>query len=346
MESKIYVAIPAYNASKTIGNVVSAALKHVSTVIVIDDGSTDNTAIVAFEAGAGIITLGKNKGKGNALKIFFQKAIQEKFDAVITLDADGQHDPEEIPLFLYEHKLFPESTIVGNRFREKEKIPDARYNAMRIAQFYISLSANQYLEDSQCGFRLYPMAIIKNIPLTTERYVTESEILMKVGDMGKTIRFVDIKTIYNNSKSYLTPVYDVSSIAAYVISYIHIKWFVEGLTPNNPYTYSTIGYIRDTLGEKKSLNMFFQTLTVFTALPASIFFYLEYSLLQFFIPYNFASIRKLDCGFSRIVLATQMLPILLIVALIEKCLKTTGCKINLVSETIKKFYPNLWKNKR
>lgn len=342
MTSKICVVIPAYNASGTIKNVVMGVLKHVPMVIVADDGSEDNTAIIASEAGADVIVIGENKGKGNALKVLFRKAIEDGYHAVITIDADEQHDPEEIPLFLNAHSLFPDDIIIGSRLHEKEKIPRARYNAMHIARFSVSLAANQFLEDTQCGFRLYPLSLIKKIRLTTEKYVTETELLMKTGDMGINTRFVKIKTIYNANGSHFRPIMDFTCITAYIISYLYIKWFIEGATSNNPNTYTLKGHLRDRIGRNKCLDILFQAFTVFTALPVTVFYLLEYMLFQPFIPNNFASIRKLGCGFSRITLATQMLPLVLIIAIIEKIVKITGFKIHIIDGFIEKFFPNLW----
>ena len=113
MASKICVIIPAYNAEETIGPVVSGILEYVSRVLLADDGSTDQTARIAAEAGAEVIHIGKNRGKGHALKILFQRTADEGYDAVISMDADGQHDPKEIPRFIATHAEAPDNIIVG-----------------------------------------------------------------------------------------------------------------------------------------------------------------------------------------------------------------------------------------
>ncbi|NUO07196.1 MAG: glycosyltransferase family 2 protein [Candidatus Brocadia sp.] len=344
MTSNVCVVIPAYNASRTIRNIVIGALKHVSKVIVADDGSTDNTAVAASGAGAEIIIIDRNRGKGNALRVLFQKTINEEYDAVISMDADEQHDPEEIPKFLAAHIMHPDDIISGSRMGEKEKIPRARYNSMCIAQYYISLAANQFLEDTQCGFRLYPLSIIKKIRLKTERFVTETELLMKAGDMGVEIRFVNIKTIYNENGTYFKPVKDIIAITAYVISYIYIKWFIEGITSNNSNTYLAQNHVRDLIGKNKIMDILFQIFAVFTALPATVFFLIEYLFLWPFIPNNFASIRKRGCKFSRITLSTHALPVLLIIAGIEKIMKVARLNVNTLDGVIKKIFTNSWKN--
>lgn len=342
MSSNICVIIPAYNACETIEEVVHGALKHVQKVIVADDGSADSTGALASAAGAEVIAIDGNKGKGNALKALFQQAMEEGFDTAISMDADGQHDPEEIPQFIAAHVGCPGCIIVGTRMHEKEKIPRARYNSMHIARFYVSLVANQFVEDTQCGYRLYPLSIIRELKLVTEKYVTETELLMKAGDMGRKIIFVKIRTIYGENGSHFRPIIDVTLITAYVVSYVHIKWLIEGVTSNNPNTYSAKGHLRDIISRNKTIDILFQTLTAFSALPASIFYLLEYIFLPPLIPNNFASVRKLGCGFARITLATQMLPVVLIIAIIQKAGNNAGFKLNLVDGFIEKFFPHLW----
>jgi len=332
--------IPAYNASSTIGSVITGALKHVHEVFVVDDGSSDSTATIASEAGAEVIVINRNRGKGNALKVLFQKAMEAGYDAVVSMDADGQHDPEEISLFISAHALYPDDIIVGSRMHEKEKIPMARYNSMHVARFYISLAANQFIEDTQCGFRLYPLSLIKKIRLTTERYVTETEILMKAGDSGSIIRFVHVKAIYGDNNSHFRPIMDVAAITAYVISYLQIKWFIEGATSNRSCTYSPDN-IRDIIGRFKIIDLLFQIVTAFTALPATVLFLVEYTLLSPVIN-NFVIIRRCDCGFFKITLATHMLPILLIVTILEKILKSFDFKFNFVDNLIQWSFPHLW----
>ncbi|OGW42901.1 MAG: hypothetical protein A2Y66_00230 [Nitrospirae bacterium RBG_13_41_22] len=345
MSSNICVVIPAYNASRTVGDVTRGALKHISRVFVADDGSIDATGVNASAAGAEVITIDMNKGKGNALKLLFQRAMKDGYDAVVSMDADGQHDPDEIPKFIAMHDMYPDSIITGSRMHEREKIPRSRYNSMRIARFYISLVANQFIEDTQCGFRLYPLSLIKEIQLVTGKYVTETELLMKAGDMGVTIKLVNIRTIYNENGSYFRPIADITNITAYVISYIQMKWLIEGVTSDNPYTYSPKYHPRDLISKNKTLDILFQILSVFGALPASVFYLIEYIFLPFVIPNNFASIRKLKCGFSRITIATQMLPVVPLVGMIEKIGNKIGFKLNLVDRIINRFFPDLWNNK-
>lgn len=340
MNSDLCVIIPALNADETIGNVVRDALKHVNKVIVADDGSSDNTASEAADAGAEVIILGENRGKGFALQVLFRKASEYGYTSVISMDADGQHDPADIPLFIDVFNSHPLDIVVGSRMHEKEKIPRARYNSMHIARFYISLAANQFIEDTQCGFRLYPLSSLNRMNLTTGKYITETEILIKAGDMGLHIRFVNVRTIYGAIKSHFRPIMDVAAITAYVIFYLHIKWLFEGLTSDRPFTYK-MGGAADKISGFKPAAILSQTITALTAVPASMFFLIEYILLSPFIN-NFSSVRKLGSGFFKITLASHMLPVLLLVTIIEKILNKSRHTVNLVDGFLSKFYPHLW----
>jgi glycosyltransferase involved in cell wall biosynthesis len=341
MVSKICVIIPAYNAAKTISHVVRGALNYISHVIVANDGSTDETALVAFEAGADVISIDKNRGKGHALKVLFQRAADEGYDVVISMDADEQHIPEDIPLFIQAHLKNPTDIILGSRIHEKEKIPRARYNSMHIARFFVSLAANQYIEDTQCGFRLYPLALIKKMSLTTGRYVTETEILIKAGDMGSKIRIVKIQALYGAYTSHFRPVLDVDAITGYVISYLMIKWLKESVSSDRPNTYSS-NNIRDSIGRRKFINNRFQTLAALIICPMTVLFWIGYHLFPMIRRHNFPSIRKLNCGFFKITLAAHMLPVLLIIATIERVGNFIGLNIKFTDGFISTFYPDLW----
>lgn len=339
MSSRICAVIPAYNASQTIGRVVRDALKHVPVVIVADDGSSDETSAEAGKAGAQIIRINQNRGKGNALKTLFQSAIEQDYDAVVSLDADGQHDPDEIPLFLEAHREHPDDIIVGSRMSEKNSIPRARLNSMRIANFYSSLASNQYLEDTQSGFRLYPLALINRMTLTTEKYATETEILIKTGDLGGRISFIRIKTIYNKNGSHFRPINDFASITSYVICYLTIKWLIEGVSPDRPNTY-TRNNIIDRIGQNENLYTLFQLITVFTALPITVLFLLEYIFLLPLMN-NFASVRKLGFSYFRIAAATFMLPFIMISMIIDKSSSLFGLRFGFIDKLINRLYPAL-----
>jgi len=339
---KICIIIPAYNAGNTIHQVVTGALKYVSNVIVADDGSEDNTAEAASLAGAEVIKIEPNRGKGHALKRLFQKAIEDGYDAAISMDADTQHAPDDIPKFMEAHKRYPKDVIVGSRMHERAKIPRGRYNSMHIARFFISLAANQFIEDTQCGFRLYPLQLINQFHLTTERYATETEILIKTGDIGKHIRTVPVNTIYGVNVSHFRPVRDIDTITAYVISYLWVKWFIEGVSSNRPFTYTAHNF-RDWIGDRKFINGRFMVFTWLTIFPMLILYFCEYVFLSTFIKNNFASIRRLKRGFLPVFFSAYMLLILVPLGVFDLAFRTAGLNVNFMDPFIKKFYPDLWR---
>lgn len=339
MAAKICVIIPAYNASKTVHEVITGVLRYCPDVIVADDGSDDGTSAVVSETGVQLIKIEQNRGKGNALRELFRAAAEQGYDAVISIDADGQHDPASIPLFIEAYQKNPGRIIVGSRMAEKERIPKARLNSMQLANFYSSLAANQFLEDTQCGFRLYPLSLIGEMELTTEKYATETEILIKAGDRGSQIVFINIKAIYGSSESHFRAVKDVTLITSYVISYLTIKWLIEGVSSDRPNTYTRNNLI-DKISRDPFLRNAFKVITVFTALPITVLFQLEYTLLAPFMN-NFASIRKLGCGYFKITQATFMLPVVLVVLIINNTVKALGFQPDMIDRFVQRFYPEL-----
>ncbi|MBC8394624.1 MAG: glycosyltransferase family 2 protein [Deltaproteobacteria bacterium] len=212
---KICGVIPAFNSESTIAHVVKETRRHIDHVVVIDDGSTDRTARLAEEAGARVIRVKPNRGKGNALRIGFRYALDNKLDAIITLDADLQHDPSEIPKFIQQYHTSKSTIVIGNRLLRKENIPRIRYVPNRIGTYCFSWLISQPVEDSQCGFRLYDQKVIENIFIFNDGFEAEADILLRAGKRGYPISFVPVKTIYfpnNHYQSFYRPIYDTFRI--------------------------------------------------------------------------------------------------------------------------------------
>jgi hypothetical protein len=162
--------------------------------------------------------------------------------------------------------------------------------------------------------------------------------------MGAKIRTVKISAIYGSQTSHFRAVLDVDAITTYVMSYLLIKWIIEGVSSDRPYTYSP-NNIRDLIAKHKFINGRFLTFTLLTIYPLTIFFLMEYIFLSPIIKNNFASIRKLGCGFFKITLASNMVPVLLIIATIERICNWIGFKVRVTDGFIKTFYPDLWGKK-
>ncbi len=223
--------IPTCNEDKTISSLVENLLtlsaggqSLVEEVVIIDDGSTDNTRREAREAGAHVISHPENRGKGEALKTGFRYALRKEFEAVITMDGDEQHDWKEIPAFLEKAKENQADIIIGNRMGNVKNMPFVRLWTNRITSWLISAVAHQKIDDSQSGYRLIRRKILQNIDLVTSNFDTESEILVKAGQHGYRIVSLPIKTIYKDKfTSKIQPVKDTIRFFKLVFSF----WFFK-----------------------------------------------------------------------------------------------------------------------
>ncbi|UCE90499.1 MAG: glycosyltransferase [Pseudomonadota bacterium] len=197
--SQLSVVIPAYNEVRTIRDVAARARAMCELVFVVDDGSKDGTVAALQDLDVTVIRQNANGGKGAALWRGMQAAVATGADAVITLDADGQHCPEDIPRFVEAWKAQPDRIIVGARLADKESFPTQRYYANRIANFWIAWAAGYPISDSQSGFRLYPAALLRQLRFRVSRqkgFVFESEILIKAARCGFRSTPIPIAAVY------------------------------------------------------------------------------------------------------------------------------------------------------
>lgn len=202
------VIIPAFNESKAIREIIIKVRKLGLGVLVVDDGSTDNTAEIAVSAGATVIKNKVNKGKGAALATGFHYALDKGFDAVITMDGDGQHAPDDITIFLSAIPNSNSGIIIGNRMSKKANMPLLRVLTNKFMSRLISSIVKQEIPDTQCGFRLIKSEVLRRLNLKTCKYDTESEILIKAARLGFKINSVPISTIYRGEKSKINPLVD------------------------------------------------------------------------------------------------------------------------------------------
>ena len=207
---KTCVLIPAYNEEKRVGAVVREVLEYCPDVIVVDDGSPDGTDKVAAEAGAIVLEHVHNQGKGAALQTGFDYAREHGYDLAITLDADGQHAPSDIPAFLQAYERTHSPVLVGNRMGDVAAMPRLRRFVNRFMSDLLSRVMGQHVPDSQCGFRLYHRSAFPEGPYDahSQRYAAESEILLRLALEGRKIGAVTIQTIYGDEKSKVRPLAD------------------------------------------------------------------------------------------------------------------------------------------
>jgi len=214
-----YIAvIPAYNEVRTVRNVVERTLAQGIRVIVVDDGSTDGTADALRDMPIRLLRNPENLGKAASLWRGIQAAKADGARAVVTLDADDQHFPEDIPRLIQRHEALPDHIVIGSRLHAREKIPVARYRANRFANFWIAWAAGYPLRDSQSGFRIYPLALFDRVRVRHDRascFVFESEILIEAGRQGIYSVAVPIAVSYgkHHRGSYFRPVLDIARVA-------------------------------------------------------------------------------------------------------------------------------------
>ena len=196
---KVLVVIPAYNEAATIRDVAQRALAQLEDVIVVDDGSTDGTVAAVADLPITLISNPQNLGKGASLWRGFAVALAEGADAVITVDGDAQHRPEDIPRLIAAATEHPGRIIIGARLWDKDKVPPLRYFGNRFANFWVAWAAGCAVADSQSGFRLYPASLLKHVRVAhgpAARFAFESEILIEAGRAGVPSLAVPIAAIY------------------------------------------------------------------------------------------------------------------------------------------------------
>lgn len=200
---KILVCIPAYNEEERISAVIAQAARYLP-VLVVDDGSIDETAAVAQAAGAVVLPQQPNQGKGAALLAGFKYALENGYDAVITLDADGQHDPDEIPLFISEFEHGGD-LVIGQR--DFSKMPFPRNYSNTIGTWLFSWALGEHCPDNQSGYRLHSRRMIEAALSSTEsNFEFEVEIIVSCVLLGYALRWVPIQTIYAGEQSHIRPV--------------------------------------------------------------------------------------------------------------------------------------------
>jgi len=218
---KVCVLIPSYNESKTISAIVRSIKTKGYDVLVVDDGSTDDTAKAAAREGAVVISHEKNLGKGASIKEGFNYILSTtNYEVIIIMDGDGQHHPDEVDKFLAHADRYSDDLVIGNRMGYTKNMPLLRFLTNKLTSFLISSMCKQRIPDTQCGFRLLRRSALERLDLTSSKYDTESEMLIKASRKGFKIASLPVKTIYSGEKSEIHPVKDtIRFISLFVKSY-------------------------------------------------------------------------------------------------------------------------------
>lgn len=195
------VVIPAYNEAATIRGLAERALRFCPHVIVVDDGSIDNTSSELSGLALQCLRNDRNLGKAESLWRGAHAALALGVEWIVTLDGDGQHAPEDIPRLMTAARQHPGSIVIGARLADRAAIPKLRLFANRAAVFWLSWACGQRLEDSQSGFRVYPATLFGEVTLPHDRkhgFVFESEILIEAARFGHRCVMVPIAAVYRS----------------------------------------------------------------------------------------------------------------------------------------------------
>ena len=216
--------IPAYNEESHIENLIKSAKNHVDSVVVCDDGSTDNTANIAKNAGAIVISHKRNKGYGASVISLFNYARENDVDSMITIDGDGQHNPDQIPLLLNTMSQHNVDVVIGSRFLNQNiEAPGYRQRGIKIITSTANYGTDLKVSDSQSGFRAYSKIAINAIHPTEEGMSVSTEILLKISNKGLSLAEVPITISYDGDTSQHHPVSHGVSVLANTIKHVSIK---------------------------------------------------------------------------------------------------------------------------
>jgi glycosyltransferase involved in cell wall biosynthesis len=200
--------IPAYNEAKHLADVIRRTRQELNHVLVVDDGSTDETAAQARAAGAELIVHPENRGKGESIKTGLRYWTEREFNWVVILDADGQHRPEEIQRMLDAAGTDGAALLIGNRMNDVSSMPVVRRLVNRYMSDRISRVCGQQIPDTQCGFRMLHRQLIPAVLGGTNRFDYETEMLILASRKGFRITSVPITTVYSDEVSSIHPIRD------------------------------------------------------------------------------------------------------------------------------------------
>src|SRR5262245_23711591 len=221
---KSVVVITVHNEASTIASIVSTARAYLP-VIVVDDASDDGSGQLAAAAGALVLTLPRQRGKGAALRHGFAEALRQGAEAVVTMDGDGQHDPRDILRLLEASRRYPGSLIIGGRLDSAETIPMARLRAIEVVSFWINWLGHCTVWDTQSGLRLYPATVLRMLPLRHGGFLFESAILIKASQTGWPVCEIPIRAVYPPGRaSQYRPLRDSIPIIAYLLGQSICFW--------------------------------------------------------------------------------------------------------------------------
>lgn len=228
--SQFAAVIPAFNEEKTIRDLAERTLKKIDRVVVVNDGSTDGTPQELAGLPIEYYSNPTNQGKAHALWQGFRFALELNLEGVITLDGDGQHQPEDIPKLVTAYQQYPNHLIIGTRTHDIKAFPPVRRWANQLANWGISLATGCKTPDTQSGFRIYPASLLRILEPRSRQFagfVFESEVIIEAVKLGFHIRSIPIAAIYGSRlrKSHFHPIRDTLLIGKMILGKVVTKTF-------------------------------------------------------------------------------------------------------------------------
>ena len=231
-QRKVCVLVPTYNNAQTLRQVLRDVLEYTDQVVVVNDGSTDGTSDILKEfTHLNILNFPSNKGKGYALRMGFKRAVELGYDYAITIDSDGQHYADDLPVFLKKLEAHPSAIIIGARNMEHASIPGKSSFGHKFSNFWFWVEAGYRVNDTQSGYRLYPVKLLNDFTFVTRKYEFEIEVLIRASWSGIEVTDTPIKVFYAEKGkriSHFRPFWDFTRISILntflvIIALLYIK---------------------------------------------------------------------------------------------------------------------------
>lgn len=219
MSLRVAAVIAAFNEGPHIREVVAGTRPHVAAVVVVDDGSTDDTAGAAAGAGATVVRHPVNRGKGLAVRSGLAAIRDGGYTHVLLLDGDLQHRPGDVPQLVAEAEASGADVVVGARSFHREQMPRSRYYSNVIGSWALGRLIGVPIRDTQSGFRVIRLAALDGLPLTSTGYEIETEMLIRLARRGATVREVPVALAYDGAPSKLRPVRDTTRTCVLALYY-------------------------------------------------------------------------------------------------------------------------------